>query len=81
MSGQAVVADVGPVHQPAHHHVPAQQSLQPTQNEHPGQTQAQATVHLPRDQEVSEGYCEHQPDHAPQQPVRAIALNPSRLIP
>jgi hypothetical protein len=70
VSRQPVLADIGALAEPAHHHVPAERALQPAQHEDAGQAREHAFRDRPEDQEHREWNEEGDADEPAQESVR-----------
>src|SRR5690606_11384015 len=72
MRGEAVVADAGSVHEPAHHYQPAHQALRSAQAEQRECTSAQRWRQSPLQPEPDEWDQEHDTDQARHQAVHVL---------
>ena len=70
MGGEAVGAHVGPVDQPALHHVPAEQPLEPAEHTDEQHLERERAVEGAPDEEPEEGQDEGGAHRAAEQPVR-----------
>jgi hypothetical protein len=72
MRGEAVLAHMRVVHQTALDHVPAEQALQPAQDEHGCQARNQRSPDAAADQEIQKREQKHHSDGASQETVRVF---------